>query len=156
MALSTDNTWKAIITKDLDSISPMSMDVLSAAELFNGSLCSHNTAFGEIKPYDGTVTDRIVGWHFGAGVTGNAAAPRVQGRIIKGGFQARYPVTGLETTVVTDYGVKVYASDDGVLTLTGTTLTMHVGYVVANTEGVTAGTDAWIAFRDMLGKIGGE
>lgn len=157
MALSTDNTWKAIETKELDGSAPMSMLVLSASVLYNGSLCSATTTTGEIKPYDGTVTDRVVGWHFGTSVTGNAAAPRVTGRIIKGGFQALIPVTGLNgTTVLTDYNAPVYASDDGTYTLTGTTLTMHVGYVVANSENVTSGTNAWVAMRDMFGRIGGE
>lgn len=157
MALSTDNTWRDIVTKDLENILPVSEIVLSAAVLYRGSLCSRNTTVGEVKPYDGTVTDRIAGWHMGKSVTGNAAAPRNTARIIAGGFQARYPVTGLHgTTLATDSGKKVYASDDGVLTLTGTTLTMHVGEVMGNDSGVTLGTNAWVRFRNMAGKIGGE
>ncbi len=155
MALSTDNTWRDIVTKDLDGILPSLQIILSTEELFRGSFCTHNTTVGEIKPYDGTVADRAVGWHFGDTITGNAAAPRKLARIIAGGFQARFAVTGLETTVITDYGKPVYISDDGTYTLTGTTTTMRVGEIVANSEGVTAGTNAWIAFRNMRGLVGG-
>lgn len=156
-ALASDDTWRDIVTKEVESISPMSMIVKSASVLYYGSYCTHDTTTGEIKPYDGTVGDRAVGWHFGESVTGNAAAPRVTGRIIKGGFQARKAVTGLHgTTLSTDFGKPVYISNDNDLTLTGTTTTHKVGFVVPNDEGVTVGTDAWVAFRDMFGKIGGE
>ncbi len=156
-ALATDNTWRDIETKGVEGISPMSMIVLSTAVLYRGSLCSNNTTEGDIKPFDGTVGDRAVGWHFGDSVTGNAAAPRVRGRIVSGGFQALFAVTGLNgTTPSVDYGKKVYASNDGTYTVTGTTTTWHVGYIVPNDDRVTLGTDVWIAFRNMFGKIGGE
>ena len=155
-ALASDNTWRDITTKHLDVIKPMSTVVLSAAVLYNGSFCSHDTTTGEIKPYDGTVADRAVGWHFGESVTGNASGARVTGRIVKGGFQALKAVTGLVTTVTTDYGKPVYISNDNDLTLTGTTATMRVGRIAVNNNGVTAGTNAWVAFRDMFGLVGGE
>ncbi len=90
-------------------------------------------------------------------MTGNASAPRNKGRILKGGFQALIPVTGLNSTTPSgDYGKPVYISDDGTYTLTGTTSTMRVGRVVPNDTKVTAGTNAWVAMRDMFGLVGGN
>lgn len=156
-ALVADSTWRDIVKKGVENKSPRSMIVLSAAVVFNGSFCTHDTTVGEIKPYDGTLTDRAVGWHFGDSVTGNAAAPRLFARILSGGFQVRHAVAGLHgTTPSTDYGKKVYISNDNDLTLTGTTTTMHVGWVLPNDNGITIGTDAWVDFRDMLGKVGGD
>jgi len=155
-ALGSDITHRSLVSKGVDGKSPISMIVINAAIAYRGAFCTHDTTTGEVKPYDGTVTDRAVGWHFQDAVTGNSAAPRNTARIITGGYQAKRAVTGLVTTVTTDYGKKVYASNDNDLTLTGTTATMHVGFVVANSEGTTAGTNAWVAFRDMFGKVGGQ
>lgn len=156
-ALSSDTTWRDRLTKNVESISPLSLIVKSASVLYRGSFCTIAGATGaEIQPYAGTVTHRAVGWHFHDAVTGNASAPRNTGRIIPGGFQALVPVTGLVTTVVTDYGKKVYISNDADLTLTGTTSTMHVGYVMPENTKVTAGTNAWVYFRNMFGKVGGQ
>jgi len=157
MALSSDTSWTNTVTKALENILPVSEPVKNASVLFRGSFCSRDTTTGDIKPYDGTVTDRAVGWHFGKSVTGNSAAPRVTGRIIPGGFTARYAVTGLNSTALsTDSGKPVYISDDGTYTLTGTTATMKVGAVMGTDSGVTVGTDAWIAFRNMHNLVGGE
>ncbi len=156
-ALSSDNTWRDLVTKDINTAGATSQVILNAAVLYRGSFCTSNTAVGFIKPYDGTVTDRAVGWHFGDSITGNSSEPRNNGRIISGGFQVLKAVAGLNgTTPETDYNAPVYISTDNDLTLTGTTLTMHVGYVVANSNGVTLGTDAWVQMRLMAGKIGGE
>ena len=156
-ALASDNTWRDIVTKGVENILPVSEQVKSAAVLFRGSFCTRDTTTGDIKPYDGTVADRAVGWHFAKSVTGNAAAPRVTARIIGGGFQARYAVTGLNgTTLSVDTGKPVYASNDGTLTLTGTTTTMRVGRVMGNDTGITLGTNAWVSFRNMAGLVGGE
>lgn len=156
-ALSSDATWALITTKGVETISSLSMIVKSTKVLYNGSFCTIAGATGdEIQPYAGTVTHRAVGWHFGESVTGNASGTRVSGRIVPGGFQARKAVTGLNgTTPSTDYGKKVYISNDNDLTLTGTTATMHVGYVIPNREGCST-TTAWIYFRNMLGKVGGQ
>jgi len=155
-ALASDNTWRDIVTKHLEGLLPSSQIVLSTSVLYNGSFCSFNTTTGEIKPYDGTVADRATGWHFGESVTGNAAAPRIHGRIIAGGFQALKACAALNgTTASVNYGAPVYISNDNDLTLTGTTTTMRVGSVLPNDNGVTVGTDAWVAFRDMFGLIGG-
>ena len=157
MALSTDTTWENIVSKALENILPTSEPVKSASVLYRGSFCTRDTTTGDVKPYDGTITDRAVGWHFGTSVTGNATAPRVTGRVIPGGFQSRIAVTGLHgTTLSTDSGKPVYASDDGTYTLTGTTLTMKVGHVLGSDLGVTVGTNAWVAFRNMHNLIGGE
>lgn len=156
MALSSDTTWRDRKTKNVESIAPISMIVKSASVAYRGSFCTHDTTTGEIKPYDGTVADRAVGWHFQDAATGNSTAPRTKARIIPGGFSALIPVTGLVTTVVTDYGKPVYASDDGTYTLTGTTSTMRVGRVVPDNTGVTAGTNAWVLFRNMFGLVGGQ
>ena len=155
-ALAADSTWRDIVTKDVEGISPTSQIVLSAAVAYRGAFCTNDTTTGEIKPYDGTVADRAVGWHFGDAVTGNSSAPRKTARVIAGGFQALKAVAGLNgTTPSGDYGKPVYISNDNDLTLTGTTLTMRVGSVIANDSGVTSGTDAWVSFRNMAGLIGG-
>lgn len=117
MALAANVDW---VINDVDGNRPVSMIVLSAAVIYNGSLCTHDTTTGEIKPFDGTETDRIVGWHFGDKVTGNASGARVRAMIRRGGFIARnLAVTGLANTSA-DYGATVYASDDGTYTLTAT------------------------------------
>lgn len=157
MALSSDSTWANRVTKDLDSLKPIDAIVKASSVLYRGSFCTHDSTTGEIKPYDGSVADRAVGWHFADSVTGNSSAPRNKGRILKGGFQALIPVTGLHgTTLSTDYGKPVYISDDGTYTLSGTTSTMRVGRVVPNDTHVTVGTNAWVAMRDMFGRVGGE
>lgn len=155
-ALSSDSTWRNIVTKGVEGIAPRSHIVLNAAVLYRGSFCTHDTTTGEIKPYDGTVTDRAVGWHFGDSVTGNSSGARNRGRIISGGFAARKAVTGLNgTTPSVDYGKPVYISNDNDLTLTGTTATMRVGRVEPNRDGCTSGV-AWVRFRDMNGLVGGQ
>jgi len=152
MALSANGNW---VTNAENEV-PLSLIVKSAAVLYNTALCSHDTTAGEIKPYDGTLTDRLVGWHLGDSVTGNASGVRVRGRIVRGGFVVRaLPVTGLVSTVTTDYGKPVYASDDGTYTLTGTTTTMRVGRVLPDSTGVTAGTNANVLMRDVFGIVGG-
>lgn len=157
MALSTDDTWRDIALKEVENIHPVSEIVKSASQVFRGSYCTRDTTTGDIKPYDGTVGDRAVGWVFGKSVTGNAAAPRVTVGIRGGGFQARIPVTGLNgTTLSVDSGKAVYASDDGTYTLTGTTSTHRIGRVRGNDHGITLGTNAWVEFRNMAGKVGGE
>lgn len=155
-ALASDNTWRDIVTKHLDGLLPTSMVVLSTAVVYNGAFCTLNTTTGDLKPYDGTVADRAMGWHFGEAVTGNAAAPRVHARIIRGGFQGLKAVAALNgTTASVNYGAPVYISNDNDLTLTGTTTTMRVGNVLPNDNGVTVGTDVWVAFRDMFSLVGG-
>lgn len=156
-ALASDLTWRDIVTKDVENLAPISMIPKSTAVIYRGGFVTFNTTTGELEPYDGTVTNRACGWHWGTdSVTGNASAPRNLIAVKPGGFMARKAVTGLVTTQVTDYGKKVYISNDNDLTLTGTTATMHVGWVVANQEGVTAGTNAWVYFRNMFGKVGGQ
>ena len=68
MALSANADWTV---RDTHAIRTQTMLVLDAAgPVYNGALCSHDTVTGRIKPFDGTQTDRIVGWHFGDAVTG--------------------------------------------------------------------------------------
>jgi len=154
MALSADGNW---VTQDVARDAAMSLIVLTGSVLYNSALCSHDTTVGEIKPYDGTVTDRLVGWHLWDKKTGNGSGARVKARIARGGFIVKaLPVTGLNgTTPSVDYGKPVYASDDGTYTLTGTTATQRVGRVLPDDNSVTVGTDANVLMRDVFGVVGG-
>lgn len=156
MALSSDTTWRDYTVKDVKRYAQIAALVKSGSKLYNGSLCSFDSTVGEIKPYDGTVTDRLIGWHFDENVTGNGSGARNLGRIKIGGFLVSIPVTGLSSTPSDDYGKPVYASDDGTYTLTGSTSTMKVGHVAPQNKGVTAGTNAWVLMRDVFGIVGGE
>lgn len=116
MALSADGAFE---TKPVLEANTIAMIVLNAAVIYNTALCSHDTTGGEIKPFDGTQTDRIVGWHFGPTVTGDSSASdRPRARIVKGGFVARNLTMGGISNNATDYGDPVYATDDGTYTAT--------------------------------------
>lgn len=150
MALSGDRTWQNYKWKDVLNLPTVTMVVKASSTVYNGSLCSHDTDQGAIKPFDGTQTDRLVGWHFGENVTGSATAPLPRAKIKPGGFIAHVPVTGLANTAA-DYGAEVYATDDGTYTIVDPGSGIIVGRIVAD-EDRTSGY-AHVFFLDMLTKI---
>lgn len=128
MALTADGSF---IFKDVYVIREVSMVVLNAAVVYNTALLTHDTTTGEVKPFDGTETDRFVGWHFGDTVTGNASGARERAQVKAGGFIFKdLPVTGLANTSA-DFGELVFASDDGTYTLVTTTNKL-VGRIIAD------------------------
>jgi len=149
MALTANTDW---VTQDVSGLGTKAMVVLSAAVIYNGALCSHDTTAGEIKPYDGTDTDRLVGWHFGDAVTGNASGIRNMARICPGGFVVRGLTVGAIANDATDYGLPVYANDDGTYSITKTAASHQVGYIIADDRRST-GT-ANVLMNNVLGLIG--
>jgi hypothetical protein len=119
-----------------------SFEVKNTSVIYPGALCSFDGTSGRIKPYDGTIGDRLAGWSMGvppvvgsAVITGNTSpasgytAPRVA--LMFGGSGMTIlacPVTG--ASAETDQGKPVYATDDGTYTLTDpTTHRVAVGFV---------------------------
>ena len=138
MALSDDSLIN-LKRQDVETQATLTMPVLTAAVLFYGSLCSHDTTSGAIKPFDGTQTDRLVGWHFADSVTGDTTEddPPV-GTILSGGFVwVDLPVATLADDA-TDWGKPVFATDDGTYTITDPTSGQVIGRIVA-TAGKAAG-----------------
>lgn len=134
MALASDATWGGYVIQDVSRASTKSMVVKNAAVVYKGSLCSHDTDQGEIKPFDGTQTDRLAGWVWGSGKTGNNAAPRTRAIIKPGGFIVRnLPVTNLANSAA-DYGAEVYATDDGTYTLNDPGSGVVVGRVIPDED----------------------
>lgn len=116
MALSANAEYEM---KTVIQVAPVTAIVLNAAVIYNGALVSHDTTGGEAKPFDGTQTDRIAGWHFGDAVTGDSsAADRPRAQLIKGGFTIRNLTMGGISNNSTDFGDPVYATDDGTYTAT--------------------------------------
>lgn len=115
-------------------------EVKNTSVIYPGALCAFDGTSGRIKPYGGTIGDRLAGWSLGvppvvgsAVITGNTSPatgytnPTVA--LAFGDFTAnRLPVTGV--TAETDAGKPVYATDDGTYTLTDpTTHRVAVGFV---------------------------
>lgn len=131
MALSANASW---VIQDMEAVGTKSMVVLNGSTLYKYALCSHDTTNGEIKPFDGTQTDRLVGWHMGDSVTGNSSGARVKGTICPGGFIVRnLPMAGISNDA-TDYGDEVYATDDGTYTATDPTSGQVIGWIVADDQ----------------------
>lgn len=134
MALSAAGNF---VVEDGNSPGGNSMVVLAAAVIFNTALCSHTTTSGEIKPFDGTQTDKLVGWHFGDNVTGAAAATnegRPRARINPGGFTVKDLAVATLANDLTDLGKQVFATDDGTYTITDPISGQVVGHVVDNAD----------------------
>lgn len=131
MALSTDNTWKDYTIQDMEEIATFNMELKNSSQVYYGSLVSHDTDQGGVKPFDGTQTDRLVGWHWTDTETGDTSAtPKPTARIKPGGFVVtNLAVTGLAGTVA-DQGAEVYASDDGTYTIVDPGSGIVVGRVV--------------------------
>ena len=150
MALSANANW---VTQELDHVASVSMVVLNAAVVYSTALCSHDTTSGEIKPFDGTQTDRLVGWHMGSAVTGATAATnegRVAARINPGGFIVMGLTVATLANDATDYGKPVYATADNVYTITDPGSGQVVGHVIAD-EDRASGT-ANVRFKNVAEK----
>lgn len=153
MAL-TDHSQLEVRDDTLNST--VSMVVLNAAVIFNQALCSHDTTSGEIKPFDGTQTDRLAGWNFGddanaanptgGGITGNSAAPRNRASIRRGGFAFKNLAVATLANDATDFGKPVFATDDNTYTITDPTAGQKIGYVVADDDRATG--QATVQFID--------
>lgn len=132
MALSANST--TFLPRVVITCAPTSQVILSASVVYNGSLCSHDTTSGEIKPFDGTQTDRLVGWHFGDSKTGNASGERVRATITRGGFMVTNQTCGGLANDATDYGKPVYATDDGTYTITDPGSGQKIGLVLSDND----------------------
>ena len=144
MALSANGNF---VTQEILPIRTKTMVVNSAAVLYNTALCSLDTTEGEVKPFDGTQTDRLVGWHFGDSVTGNAAGT-VFGTICAGGFIVRDLTVAALLNTTADYGADVYATDDATYTVTDPGSGVVVGRIVAEDGNRASGT-AHVLMHDL-------
>lgn len=152
MALSADGNW---VTQEVENVNSVSMLVLNAAVIYNTALCSHGTTSGEIKPFDGTQADRLVGWAHGSAVTGATAAPdnagRITAKINPGGFIVKGLTVATLAGDATDIGKPVYATDDATYTITDPTSGQVVGHVVASEDNTAAVAD--VHFRNLAAII---
>lgn len=134
------------------SAKTIAMKVLTSSVVYNFALCSHDTTTGAIKPYDGTGTDRLVGWHFGDSVTGDTTAsvpPRAS--ICPGDFVAESLAVSNLAGDDTDLGAPVYATDDGTYDISDPGGTRHVvGWVVRRRSATTA--DVYL--KNVMGQVG--
>jgi len=89
-------------------------EVKNSSVVYYGSLCSCDTDTGACKPFDGTKSDKLLGWHVEESVTGNtSASPKPRASLITGPFRwPSCPVSNLAGTVA-DNGKRVWATDDG-------------------------------------------
>ena len=94
-------------------------EVLNAAVVYRGALCSCDTDTGACKPFDGTDTDKLLGWHVEETKTGDTtASPKPRASLITGPFRwTNCPVSNLAGTVA-DNGKRVWATDDGTYNVT--------------------------------------
>ena len=151
MALSTDNTWKALTIQDVASLATKTMVLKNSSQVYYGSLCSHDTDQGAVKAFDGTQTDRLVGWHWADTKTGSTTTPLPRATIKPGGFIVRdLTVAGLANTAA-DYGAEVYASDDGTYTIVDPGSGIVVGRVIADED--RASGKAVVYMRNFLETI---
>lgn len=150
MALSTDNTWKALTTQDLATLGTKAMVLKDAEQIYFGSLCSHDTDQGYVKAFDGTQTDRLVGWHWTDNKLGDTdLSPKPVATIKPGGFIVRdLPVTGVNNDQ-TDYGSEVYATDDGTYTTVDPGSGIVVGIIMAD-ETARSTSKAHVFMRNVL------
>lgn len=89
-------------------------EIKNSSVLYYGALVSCDTDTGAAKPYDGTESDKLLGWHVEESVTGDtSASPKPRASLITGPFRWRKcPVSNLAGTVA-DNGKRVWATDDG-------------------------------------------
>lgn len=144
MALSANDSW---VTQDLSAIGTKSEIVLNGSTIYKWALVSRDTTNGEVKPFDGTQTDKILGWHVGDEVTGNSSGTRVKATIWSGGFVARNITCAGLSNDATDYGDEVYATDDGTYTATDPGSGVILGYIVADADRDSGAAN--IRFRDL-------
>lgn len=140
MALSSDSTWRDLTIQDQDSIATKTMVLKDSSTVYFGSICTHDTDQGYVKPFDGTQTDRFVGWHWAATKTGDtSASPKPVATIKPGGFIVRdLTVAGIAGTYA-DYGAEVYATDDGTYTIVDPGSGKAIGEIVADEMGRSSG-----------------
>lgn len=135
MALDSDTTWRDLVLQDVSNLATKTMVIKTTSVVFNGSLCSHDTDQGEIKPFDGTQADRLVGWHMGDSVTGaSGTTPRPRATIKPGGFIVRNLTVAALANTAADYGAEVYATNDGTYTIDDPGSGIIVGRVVADED----------------------
>ncbi len=96
-------------------------EVKNTSVLYYGALVSCDTDVGAAKPFDGTETDKLLGWHVEETVTGDTSpsggAPNPRASLITGPFRwPNMPVTGLAGTVA-DNGKRIWATNDGTYTI---------------------------------------
>ena len=106
-------------------------EVLDEAVIYYGALTSCDTDTGACKPYDGTETDKLLGWHVEETVTGDTdATPKPRASLITGPFRwPDMPLTGLVGTVA-DNGKRIWAINDGSYTVIDPGSTgAEVGYI---------------------------
>ena len=106
-------------------------EVLDESVIYYGALCSCDTDTGACKPYDGTESDKLLGWHVEETVTGDTdAAVNPRASLITGPFRwPTMPVTSLVGTVA-DNGKRVWALTDGAYSVADPGGTgSEVGYV---------------------------
>jgi len=116
-------------------VDPIAMVLLTAAVAYSGALLSHDTTTGAVKPFDGTQTDRLAGWHFGDAVTGlTTATPAPRAKVTRGGFSIKDLTVGGLANTAADYGAPVYATDDGTYTITDPGSGQKIGVVLADDD----------------------
>lgn len=126
-------------------------EIVDAKVLYYGALCSADTDTGGCKPYDGTETDKLLGWHVEESVTGDTdASPKPRASLITGPFRwPRCPVSNLAGTVA-DQGKRVWATDDGTYTVQDPGGSgAEVGYV----DHYVDSTYADVIFRNVGGYV---
>lgn len=131
MALSANTNYDVRMTT---GVRPVSMVIKNSSVVYNGALLSHDTTEGEVKPFDGTQTDKLVGWHFGDSKTGNSSEPRVRATVWKGGFIIKDLTVGGLLNTSADYGAPVYATADGTYTVTDPGSGQKIGRIIADSD----------------------
>jgi hypothetical protein len=116
MALSA-NVTNARISQD-DRSNRATPEVKNTSVLYKMALCSADTDTGACKPFDGTESDALIGWHWDDTTTGDtSASPKPRAKIITGPFLwHRLTVANLAGTVA-DNMKPVWATDDGTYTV---------------------------------------
>lgn len=113
MALSAANANFKYVHQDDRSIRA-TPEVKNDSVVYYGALCSADTDTGACKPFDGTESDKILGWHAEETVTGDtSASPKPRASLITGPFRWENCVidAGLAGTVA-DNAKRVWATDD--------------------------------------------
>jgi len=118
MALSANRTDFDIAQDDRGGrITP---EVKNTSVIYHGALVSCDTDTGAAKPFDGTKTDKLLGWHNGDSVTGaTSTSPPPRASLITGPFMWEdCPLSGSPAGTNADIGKRVWATDDGTYTIT--------------------------------------
>lgn len=116
MALSANRT-DFVISQD-EKGGRLAIEVKNASVVYHGALCSCDTDTGPAKPFDGTETDKLLGWHNGDAVTGSTStSPPPRASLITGPFmwEKLTLAAGLAGTNA-DIGKRIWATDDGTYT----------------------------------------